>query len=165
MVLESEVSILASLGLSGPTLAALGALVAVAVSGIGSAKGLGISGNAAAGITAEQEKNFAMALVLEALPQTQCVYGFIIGVLIVIGIMGGEMTIEQGWYSLAAGITVGLAGLSAIDQGKVAAASIGAVAKNENVKGKVMVFIVMPEIAALFGFVIAILLLTSGNVL
>lgn len=164
MALESGIDIIGSLGLAGPTLAAFGAAIAVAITGISSAKGLEISGNAAAGVTAEEEKNFSTALILEALPQTQCVYGFIIGILILTGIMGGEMTIAMGWYALAAGIAVGFCGLSAINQGKVAAACIGAAAKNERIRGKVIVFVVMPEIAALFGFVTAIMLLTSGNV-
>ncbi|MFH1835968.1 MAG: V-type ATP synthase subunit K [Methanobacteriota archaeon] len=149
---------------SGTVLACAGAMIAIVVSGISSAKGLGISGNAAAGVTAEDEKNFSSALILESLPQTQVVYGFIIAILIVVGIMGGNMTLEKGLVSIVAGIIVGFTGLSAIPQGKVAAASIGAVAKNEKVRGKVLVFIVMPEIAALFGFVISILLLVSAKV-
>ncbi|MFH1788491.1 MAG: V-type ATP synthase subunit K [Candidatus Altiarchaeota archaeon] len=157
-------SFLAEILSSGVLVASAGAMMAIVVAGISSAKGLGISGNAAAGVTAEDEKNFSSALILEALPQTQVVYGFIIAVLIVVGIMGGEMTLEKGLVSLVAGTIVGFAGLSAIPQGKVAAAAIGAVAKNEKVRGKVLVFIVMPEIAALFGFVIAILLLVSANV-
>lgn len=149
---------------SGTVLAAAGAMIAIVVAGIASAKGLGISGNAAAGVTGEDEKNFSSALILEALPQTQVVYGFIIAVLIVVGIMGGGMDLEKGLISIVAGTIVGFTGLSAIPQGKVAAASIGAVAKNEKIRGKVLVFIVMPEIAALFGFVIAILLLVSASV-
>lgn len=157
-------SFLAEILSSGTILASAGAMMAIVISGISSAKGLGISGNAAAGVTAEDEKNFSSALILEALPQTQVVYGFIIAVLIVVGIMGGGMNLEKGLVSLVAGTIVGFAGISAIAQGKVAAASIGAVAKNEKIRGKVLVFIVMPEIAALFGFVIAILLLVSVNV-
>lgn len=158
-------SMLADALASGGVLASVGALTAVVLSGFGSAKGLEISGNAAAGLTAEDEKKFGSALILEALPQTQVVYGFIISVLIVIGIMGGNMTVQKGLTAIAAGTIAGLAGLSAISQGKVAAAAIGATAKNDKIRGKVLVFVIMPEIAALFGFVIAILLLVSAGVL
>ena len=149
---------------SGNVLGALGAGIAIAVAGLGSAKGLEIAGNTAAGVTGEKEENFSSALILQALPQTQCIYGFIIAILISLGIMGGAMNMEKGFLSLTAGVVVGLTGLTGIMQGKVASASIGASAKNPGIKGKVLIFVVMPEIAALFGFVIAIMLLISGQV-
>lgn len=150
--------------LNGNALGALGAAVAIAITGVSSAKGLGIAGNAASGATGEDEKNFSSSLILQALPQTQVVYGFIIGILIVLGIMSGNMTVDKGMLSLFAGLAAGITGISAIAQGQVAASSIGASAKNPNVRGKVLIFVVMPEIAALFGFVIAIMLLISGQV-
>jgi len=152
-------------GMSGVALAAIGAMLAVAIAGFGSAKGLGIAGNAASGVTGEDEKNFSFALIMDAMPQTQLIYGFIIAVLITLSIMGGSVTVEQGWVSIAAGLAVGIAGLSAIEQGKVAAASIGATAKNPAIKGKALIFIVMPEIAALFGFVVAIMFLIACGVM
>lgn len=150
--------------ISGNVLAATGSAIAIAIAGLSSAKGLEIAGNTAAGVTGENEENFSSGLILQALPQTQCVYGFIIAVLIILGIMGGNMTVEKGIISLMAGIAVSITGISAIFQGKVASSSIGAAAKNPRVRGKVLIFVVMPEIAALFGFVIAIMLLVSGQV-
>jgi len=150
--------------INGNILGAIGAAIAIGISGYGSAKGLGIAGNAASGVTGENEENFSSALILEALPQTQVVYGFIIAVLIILGIMGGDISIEKGFIAMAAGIAVGVGGLSGIAQGKVAASAVGASAKNPKVRGKVLIFVVMPEIAALFGFVIAIMLLISGKV-
>jgi len=146
-------------------LAALGAGVAIAITGISSARGLEVAGNSAAGVTAEDEENFSSALILQALPQTQVVYGFIIAILIVVGLINGSIeTWDQGWLSLVAGLAVGLTGISAINQGRVASSSIGAVARNKAIRGKVLIYVVMPEIAALFGFVIAILVLQSGGV-
>ncbi len=149
---------------SGNILGAAGAALAIVIAGLGSAKGLEIAGNTAAAVTGEKEENFSSALILQAMPQTQCIYGFIIGILIALGIMGGNMTMEKGLLSLTAGLVVGITGLTGILQGKVASSSIGASAKNPNIKGKVLIFVVMPEIAALFGFVIAIMLLISGQV-
>lgn len=150
--------------ITGSVLGAAGAAIAMGVSGISSAKGLGIAGNAASGATGEDESNFSSSLILQALPQTQAVYGFIIGILIILGIMSGGMGLEKGMLSLAAGIASGLTGISGIYQGEVAASSIGASAKNPSVRGKVLIFVVMPEIAALFGFVIGIMILISGSV-
>ncbi|UCC91606.1 MAG: V-type ATP synthase subunit K [Candidatus Aenigmatarchaeota archaeon] len=149
---------------SGNVLGAVGAAIAIAIAGVSSARGLEIAGNTAAGATGEKEENFSSALILQALPQTQVIYAFIIGILIILGIMGGAMTIEKGFLSLMAGVAVGITGISAVSQGKVASSSIGATAKNANVKGKVLIFVVMPEIAALFGFVTAIMLLITGQV-
>lgn len=150
--------------ITGNVIAALAAALGIASTGYFSAKGLEMSGNAAAGVTGEDEENFSAALILEALPQTQVVYGFIISVLIVLGIMSGGMTIEKGIVAMIASMVVGVAGISALLQGKVAVSAILAAAKNPSVKGKVLLFVVMPEIAALFGFVIAIMLLISGKV-
>lgn len=150
---------------SGTVLAAMGAVAAVAISGYGTSKGLDISGNTAAAATGENDKNFSSVLVMEAMPQTQVIYGFIIATLIVLGIMSKNLTVDQGYIALAAGLTAGITGLSAINQGSVAAASIGATQKNPDAKGKAMIFIVLPEIGALFGFVIAILFLIAGKIL
>ncbi|MBU4406066.1 MAG: permease, partial [Candidatus Altiarchaeota archaeon] len=67
--------------ITGNVIAALAAALGIASTGYFSAKGLEMSGNAAAGVTGEDEENFSAALILEALPQTQVVYGFIISVL------------------------------------------------------------------------------------
>lgn len=149
---------------SGNVLGAVGAAIAIALAGLSSAKGLEIAGNTAAGATGEKEENFSSALILQAMPQTQVIYAFIIGILIILGIMGGNMTIEKGFLSLFAGLAVGITGVSAVNQGKVASSSIGATAKNAAIKGKVLIFVVMPEIAALFGFVVAIMVLIAGAV-
>jgi len=150
----------------GPAgLAAAGAGIAISLTGLSSAKGLEVAGHTAAGVTAEEESNFTSALILQALPQTQVVYGFIIAVVIVYNglINGGVADIAQGWACLISGVAVGLTGYSAVNQGRVAASSIGAAAKNQVIRSKVLIYVVMPEIAALFGFVIALLMLMSAG--
>jgi len=149
---------------SGNFLAALGCVFAIALAGRGSSVGLRLSGSAASGATAEKEKSFGSFLLLESLPQTQIIYAFIIAILIVSSMLSGDFSVEKGLLSLAAGMVVGLSGLSAIEQGKTAAAAIGAVAKNQNITGKVMIYVVMVEITALLGFIIALLLLIAGKV-
>ena len=150
--------------INGNVIGILGAAIAIMVAGVSSAKGLEIAGNTAAGATGEDEKNFSSSLILQAMPQTQVIYGFIIGILIILGIMNGGLTMEKGWFALAAGLAVGITGISAVSQGKVASSSIGATAKNAAIKGKVLIFVVMPEIAALFGFVVGIMTLIAGGV-
>ncbi len=150
--------------LNGNVLGIIGSAIAIMIAGVSSAKGLEIAGNTAAGATGENEENFSSSLILQAMPQTQTIYGFIVAILIILGIMNGGLTIEKGMVGLFAGLAVGVTGISAINQGKVASSSIGAAAKNAAIKGKVLIFVVMPEIAALFGFVIAIMALISVGV-
>ena len=56
---------------TGNNLALLGAGLAVVFSGIGSAKGVGMVGEASSGLLAEDPSKFGKALILQALPGTQ----------------------------------------------------------------------------------------------
>ena len=56
---------------SGTTLALLGAAIAVALPCMGSAKGVGIVGEASSGLLSQDPSQFGKALALQALPMTQ----------------------------------------------------------------------------------------------
>ena len=60
--------------IDGNTLALLGAAIA-AVAGIGSAIGVGIAGQAAAGVLAEDPKKFGKTLILAAFPELYAILG------------------------------------------------------------------------------------------
>ncbi len=64
--------------LSGEFLALGGAALASLFAGIGSAKGVGIAGEAAAGVVSEDPNKFGQVLLLQALPGTQGIYGLLI---------------------------------------------------------------------------------------
>ena len=57
---------------------------AVLMAGIGSAIGVGIAGQAAAGIIIEEPEKFGKSLVLQLLPGTQGLYGFAIGLVVML---------------------------------------------------------------------------------
>jgi V/A-type H+-transporting ATPase subunit K len=153
----------------GVSLAALGAGIAMGVAAIGSGIGVGIAGSAGAGAIAEDPDKFGSALVLQALPQTQGIYGFLGAILIMIGtgILGGVVAVptEVGIVLLGAGISVGLGGITAIGQGITAASAIGAAAKTPETFGKGMVLSVMSETFAVFGLLVAILLLVGTGLI
>ena len=114
--------------ITGNALALLGAAIA-SLAGIGSGLGVGIAGQAAAGVLAEDPKKFGRTLLMQALPGTQGIYGLLMTFLIFVrvGFFGGNMDLDitQGWWVLASGIPVGLIGVwSGIGQGKAAAAGI-----------------------------------------
>ena len=119
----------------GTMLAILGASLA-AIAGIGSAIGVGIAGEASAGVVAEDPKKFGQTLIMQALPGTQGIYGLLIAFIIMlkIGLMGGsgilDLTVAQGAAILAAAAPIGIVGVfSAIAQGKAAAAGIMLIAR------------------------------------
>ena len=62
----------------GLVLAIVGAALAALLSGLGSAKGVGLVGEAAAGLLTEDLSKFTKVLILQILPGTQGLYGFIL---------------------------------------------------------------------------------------
>ncbi|PPK48020.1 MULTISPECIES: V-type ATP synthase subunit K [Clostridium] len=141
----------------GLILALLGAALATGLAGIGSAKGIGIVGEAAAGLMTEEPDKFGKTFILVALPGTQGLYGFVIALLLFtkIGIFGGEApSLDLGFKYLMASLPVALAGWkSAIAQGKVAASGVQILAKRPNDVMKGVIYAVMVETYAVLGFV------------
>ena len=143
----------------GVIMGALGAALAVLLSGIGSAKGVGIAGEAAAGIVIDEPEKFGKSLVLQLLPGTQGFYGFVIG-LMAMNTLTRDMGLAEGLYILFACLPVGLVGLmSAYSQGKVSVAGMNILAKNEPQQTKGIVYAVMVETYAIIGFVFSLMLL------
>ena len=145
--------------IDGNTLALLGAAIA-ALAGIGSAMGVGIAGQAASAVVAEDPKKFGKTLILQALPGTQGIYGLIISFLILqkTGFLGGnmlELTMAQGAYFLVAGIPIGLVGIwSGIAQGKAAAAALQLTAKRPDQMVKGIIYTAMVETYAIFALLL-----------
>ncbi len=149
------------------TIAILGVCLAVALAGIGSSIGVGLAGQASAGVMSEDPEKFAKLLLLVGLPGTQGIYGFVAGFLAMmrLGLIGGEpvaLTMAQGWQVLFACLPVALAGLaSGIHQGKVCAAGIEMTAKQPAASGKAIIMGIFVELYAALGFAITFLLLFS----
>ena len=62
----------------GIVLALLGAALASFMAGIGSAIGVGMAGEAAAGVVTEDPGKFGKVLLLQLLPGTQGIYGLLL---------------------------------------------------------------------------------------
>jgi len=149
----------------------LGCAIAIGITGISSAIGLALAGSSAIAVTAEKPNLFGKCLVLQVLPMTQSVYGLLTAILLMMGagLLGGGSDVVVG--SLAGmgavwiGLAVGLTGISAINQGMVASASISAVGRNPDVAARGIIFTVMPETIAIFGLLVGILLMTGLGLL
>jgi len=147
----------------------LGCALAIGIAGIASAIGLALAGSSAVAVTAEKPDLFGKLLVLQVLPMTQSVYGLLTAILLMmgVGILGGSPTATplQGMGAIWIGLAVGLTGISAINQGQVASSSISAVGRNPDVAARGIIFTVMPETIAIFGLLVAILLMTGLGLL
>lgn len=154
----------------GFILAVTGAGLAVGLSAIGSGMGVGIAGATGAGVIAIKPEKFGQALVFQAVPQTQGMYGLLVAVLIllstgVIGGVGDPVSTPMGLAALGAGLAVGLAGLSAIGQGIAASAGIATSSEDDTAMGRSLVFSVIPETQAIYGLLVAILIMAFSGIL
>ena len=148
--------------MDGMFFALLGASIATALAGIGSAKGVGGAAQAAMGVLSEDSSQFGKMLVLTLLPGTQGLYGFIVGFLILVssGVLAGapEITVAQGLAYAGASLAIGFGGLfSGIAQGKAAVSGIAMTAKDEKNFSKGMVSVTLVEIYALLAFIVSLL--------
>lgn len=155
---------------TGVALCAIGAGIAVGTAGLGAGIGVGITGSSAASSVAEKPEKFGKAIVFTAVPQTQGFYGFIVAILIFIGsglLTGGSADISttQGLAAIGAGLAIGLAGFSAIGQGIAASSAVGAVSEDDEMFGKSIVYSVVPETQALYGFLVAILIIIGTDLI
>lgn len=154
----------------GIVYALLGAAVAVFLAGTGSAIGVGIAGQAAAGVVTEDPSKFAKVLIMQLLPGTQGIYGLLVGFITLskIGLLGGgivDITPQTGLLILAACLPIGIVGLiSAKYQGMTSAASIGIIAKKPDQFGKAMLFPAMVETYAILALLISILAVSAIQV-
>ena len=148
----------------GTIIAILGAGFGAILAGIGSAVGVLLGGSSAAGVLGEKPKLFGKLLVLEALPGTQGIYGFIIAVIVAVKLqlIGGtvlQLTVTEGWAFFLATLPVGVLGLfSALLQAKMVVASVQMTAVNEKLGGKGILMAALIETYAILGFLISILL-------
>lgn len=151
---------------AGLFFALLGAAMAVGIAGIGSAKGVGIASEAAAGVVTDDPGKFGKLLVLQLLPGTQGLYGLIIGVMVLLntGILGGDppKSAAVGLAYLAACLPIALGGLfSGISQGRVCAAGVNIIAKKPEENSKAIVSASLVELYALLAFIFSFLMIIN----
>lgn len=133
-------------------IAYIGIVIMIALSGIGSAYGVTIAGNAAIGALKKDSSKFGNFLVLTALPGTQGLYGFAGYFMFqsIFSVLTPEISAIQSAAVLAGGLALGLIGLfSAIRQGQVCANGIAAIGQGHNVFSNTLILAVFPELYAI----------------
>ena len=158
-----SLTFLGSIG--GLAIALLGAGLAAALSGIGSAKGTGLAGEAGAGLLCEDPGKFGKVMILQVIPGTQGLYGLVVWffALIQMGMLDGSavnLTVAEGLRYFAACMPMALGGLlSAIAQGRVAAGSINILAKKPDDWSKGLILCGIVEFYAILSLLASMLML------
>ncbi|NLU39399.1 MAG: V-type ATP synthase subunit K [Bacteroidales bacterium] len=142
-------------------LAYIGVGLMLGLSGIGSAYGVTITGNATVGALKKNPDKFGNFMVLSALPGTQGLYGFL-GYFL----LKGALLADMGWLAASgvfgAGLGLGLVCLfSAIRQGQVCANGIAGIGSGYDLFGKTLILAVFPELYAIIA--VAATFLISGS--
>jgi V/A-type H+-transporting ATPase subunit K len=151
---------------NGTNIAIMGAALAAIGGGMGSARGVGLVGVAADGLLTEDPSKFGSALILEALPGTQGIYGLITAFLLIflkldlLNPNASTIDISDGLYFFAACLPIAVVGYtSAIHQGRVAAAGISLIAKRPGEAGKAIINAALVETYAIFALLVSLLLI------
>ena len=123
------------------------------LSGIGSAYGTTIAGNAAEGALKKNKEKSSSYMILSALPATQGLYGFVAFLMW----MSKDFAAD-GLKLFAIGLVVGVVFLiSAIRQGQVCANGIAGIAGGHDVQTNTMIYAALPEFYAILALVGALM--------
>ena len=150
---------------SGLAIGLLGAGLAACLAGAGSGVGTGIAGEAGAGLVTEDPGKFGKVMILQVIPGTQGLYGLVVFFVAVMqmGLLDGSamnLTVVQGCRYFAACLPIGIGGLvTAIAQGKVAAASVNLLAKNPDHWSKGMILCITVEFYAILSLLASMIML------
>jgi len=150
--------------IGGWAMVILGAGLSAFLCCIGSAKGTGMVGEAAAGLLSEDPSKSGACMALQIIPGTQGIYGFVICVLTLMfsGALTGPIgfSFTKGLQYFVACLPMAFGGLfSAIAQARVAVASVGLLAKKPNDWSKGMILCVVVEFYAILSLLASILML------
>ena len=149
---------------SGLAIGLLGAGLAACLAGAGSGVGTGIAGEAGAGLVSEDPSKFGKCMILQVVPGTQGLYGLVVWffALFTMGAFSGgivPLTVTEGATIFAACLPIALGGwLSAIFQGRVAAASVNVVAKKPDDWAKGIILCGIVEFYAILSLLASVLL-------
>ena len=146
-------------------LAYIGIGLMIALSGIGSAYGTTIGGNATIGAMKKNPDAFGSYMVLSGLPGTQGLYGFA-GYFIFSsgGVLNPDITLLQAVAVFAGSLAAGLVCFfSAIRQGQIGANGISAIASGHEVFGNTLIRAAFPELYAIISLA-AVFMINSAIV-
>ena len=152
---------------TGTVIAILGAVIAALLACMGSARGVGIACEAGNAVVAEDPTKAGKALLLEALPGSQGIYGFVTAFMVFmkLGVLGGSLSAlsnYQGWFLFISCLPIAIVGyFSAIYQGRVCATGMNILAKKPDDSTKGVTAAALVETYAIFSLLVSLLLILN----
>ncbi|MDD3165317.1 MAG: V-type ATP synthase subunit K [Oscillospiraceae bacterium] len=163
------IAFLSSLGLEsfGVPIAMLGASLAVGLACCGSAKGVGMVGQAGSGVLSVDPGKFARVLILQILPGTQGLYGLVVWFLALmkLGFFSGalvSMDLLSGIKFFGACMPVALGGFFfGVAQGRLCSSSLSLIARRPGDLSKSIILAIMVEFYSILALLASFLMLNS----
>ena len=154
------------MGFLGIILALTGAALSVTLTCIGSAKGVGMTGEASAPVMIDDPSKFSKLLILQLMPGTQGLYGLVDTdmVMLNIGLLGGspDLSLTEGLLYFFACMPIAIGGLiSALMQARVTVTGVNIVAQKPSESGKAIVSATLVEFYALLCFIASMLMVLN----
>ncbi|MCD7934021.1 MAG: V-type ATP synthase subunit K, partial [Oscillospiraceae bacterium] len=144
-----------------------GAGLAAGVGGPGRAGAPGPAGDAGAGLLTQDPSKFGKVMVMQVIPGTQGLYGLVVWFFAIfqMGVLDGSaqtLSFVDGCRYFAACMPIAIGGgISAVAQGKVAAASINILAKKPDHWSKGMILCITVEFYAILSLLASFLMLIN----
>ena len=152
---------------TGLAIGLLGAGLAACLAGAGSARGTGVAGEAGAGLLTQDPSKFGKVMIMQVIPGTQGLYGLVVWFFAIyqMGLLNGtamDMSFVDGCRYFAACLPIAIGGgISAVAQGKVAAASINILAKKPDDWAKGMILCITVEFYAILSLLASMMMLLN----
>ena len=129
----------------------IGIALMLGLSGVGSAYGVTIAGNASIGALKKNPDKFGNYMILSALAGTQGLYGFL-GYFLLSPFLVASITAFQAAAIFGIGLAMGFVCLfSAIRQGQICANGINGIGSGYDLFGRTMILAVFPELYPIVG--------------
>lgn len=145
----------------GIIMAVLGMALVIIIPGVGSSKGVGMVGDAASGLMAEEPEKFGKTLIIQLLPASQGLYGFVIAIMC-LARLSATMPLQEGLFILVACLPMAIVGYpSAMAQGRISVNGIALLARDEEQMTKTIIYTIMVETYALLAFVSSLIILNT----
>lgn len=142
-----------------------GVALSIGLAGTGASIGQRMAASASSLLMSDKPERFGISLILTVIVETSAIYGLLISILILVS-MGNITNVNQGLAALAAGLSVGVSGFfTGLGEGLAASASVGAISEREGVFGRTLVITVLPETGAIYGLLLAVLILSGSGFL
>jgi V/A-type H+-transporting ATPase subunit K len=152
----------------GLAIAIFGGALAAALCCAGSARGCGIAGETGTGLLSEDPSSFAKVMILQVIPGTQGLYGFVVWFIVIskLGLLSAagaaDVSVVQGLQILGACLPMAIAGgISAPAQGRVAAGTVNLLAKRPNDWFKGVMLCAVVEFYAILGLLASFLMISN----